>query len=64
MQEVDESTGDLLQAADRMLQELAEEARASWEERAVYYASRVTNLAGEAFEALDERNWSRRDCTE
>jgi hypothetical protein len=37
-----------------MLQELAEEERASWEERAVYYASCVTNLAGEAFEALEE----------
>jgi hypothetical protein len=39
MQEVDKSTGDLLQAAKWMLQELAEEGRASWEERAVYYAS-------------------------
>jgi hypothetical protein len=24
----------------------------------------LTNLAGETFEALDERKWSRRDCTE
>jgi hypothetical protein len=24
----------------------------------------TTNLAGEAFEALDEMKWSRRDCTE
>jgi len=38
MQEVDESTGDLLQAAKWMLQELAEEAKASWADRAVYYA--------------------------
>jgi hypothetical protein len=36
----------------------------SWEERAVYYPTLVTNLAGEAFEALDEAKWSRRDCTE
>jgi hypothetical protein len=58
MQEVDESLGNLLQAAEQMLQELVEEARAIWEERAVYYASRVTNLVGEAFEALDEKKWS------
>jgi hypothetical protein len=47
-----------------VLQELEEEARDSWEERAAYYASRVTNLAGEASEALDETRWSRRDCAE
>jgi hypothetical protein len=81
------------------MQELAEEARACWEDRAVYYAGAggrgksllgrqgsllcrswrkrqelagktgqstmpTTNLAGEAFEALDEMKWSRRDCTE
>jgi hypothetical protein len=34
MQEVEESTADLLPAAEQMLQELAEEARASWEEKA------------------------------
>ena len=64
MQEVEESTDDLLPAAEQMLRELAEEARASWEERAVYYATRITKLAGEAFETLDETKWSRRDCTE
>jgi hypothetical protein len=47
-----------------MLQELEEEARASWEERAVFYATQVTNLAGEAYETLNENRWSRRDCTE
>jgi hypothetical protein len=62
--EVEESTADLLPVAERMLQELEEEARASWEERAMVYATRVTNLAGEAFETLDETKWSRRDCTE
>jgi hypothetical protein len=41
-----------------------EEARANWEERAVYHATQVTNLAGEAFETLSENRWSRRDCTE
>jgi hypothetical protein len=61
---VEESTADLLPTAEQMLQELEEEARASWEERAVYYATRVTNLAGEAFKTLDETKWSRRDCTE
>ncbi len=64
LQEVEESTADLLPTAERMLQELEEEARASWEERAVYYATRATNLAGEAFETLDETKWSRRNCTE
>jgi hypothetical protein len=65
LQEVEESTADLLPVAERMLQELEEEARASWEERAmVYYATCVTNLAGEAFETLDETKWSRRDRTE
>jgi hypothetical protein len=44
--------------------ELEEEARANWEERAVYQATQVTNLAGEAFETLSENRWSRRDCTE
>ncbi len=47
-----------------MLQELAEEERASWEERATYYTTNVIYLAGEAFEALDERKWSRRDWLE
>jgi hypothetical protein len=46
------------------LLELEEEARANWEERAVYHANQVTNLAGEAFETLSENRWSRRDCTE
>ncbi len=54
VQEVEESTADLLLVAVHMLQELAEEARASWEERAVYYATLVTNLAGEAFKAVDK----------
>ncbi len=45
---------NLLPMAEQMLQELEEEARASWEERAVYYASCMTNLAGEAFETLDK----------
>jgi hypothetical protein len=49
VQEVDGSTCDLLRDADRVLQELAEEARASWEERAAYYNAHVTNLAGETF---------------
>jgi hypothetical protein len=47
-----------------MLQELEKEARASWEERAVFYATQVTNLAGEALETLNENRWSRRDCME
>jgi hypothetical protein len=64
LQEVEESTADLLPTAEQMLHELEEEARASWEERAVYYATHVTNLAGEAFKTLDETKWSRRDCTE
>ena len=46
------------------MQELEEEARADWEERAVYHATQVTNLAGEAFETLSENRWSQRDCTE
>ncbi len=54
----------MLRAAERKLQELEEEVRASWEERAVYYATRVTNLAGKAYETLDGTKWSRRDCTE
>jgi hypothetical protein len=49
LQEVEESTATLLPAAEQMLQELEEEARANWEERAVYHATQVTNLAGEAF---------------
>ncbi len=64
LQEMEESTTTLLPAAEQILQELQEEARASWEERAVFYASRITNLAGEAFETLNETKWSRRDCTE
>ncbi len=54
----------MLQAAEQVLQELEEEARANWEERAVYHVTQVTNLAGEAFETLSENRWSRRDGTE
>jgi hypothetical protein len=64
LQEVEESTATLLPAAEQVLQELEEEARANWEERAIYHATRVTSLAGEAFETLSENRWSRRDCTE
>jgi hypothetical protein len=64
LQEVEESTATLLPAAEQVLQELEEEARANWEEGAVYHATQVTNLAGEAFETLSENRWSRRDCTE
>jgi hypothetical protein len=64
LQEVEESTATLLPAAEQVLQELDEEARANWEERAVYHATQVTNLAGEALETLSENRWSRRDCTE
>jgi hypothetical protein len=64
LQEVEESTATLLPAAEQVLLELEEEARANWEERAVYHATQVTNLAGEAFETLSENRWSRRDCTE
>jgi hypothetical protein len=64
LQEVEESTATLLPAAEQVLQELKEEARANWEERAIYHATQVTNLAGEAFETLSENRWSRRDCTE
>jgi hypothetical protein len=64
LQEVEESTATLLPAAEQTLQELEEEARASWEERAIYHATQVTNLAGEAFKTLSENRWSRRDCTE
>jgi hypothetical protein len=64
LQEVEESTATLFPAAEQVLQELEEEARASWEERAVFYATQVTNLAGEAFEILSENRWSRRDCME
>jgi hypothetical protein len=64
LQEVEESTATLLPAAEQVLQELNEEARASWEERAIYHGTQVTNLAGEAFETLSENRWSRRDCTE
>ncbi len=53
-----------LSAAEQVLQELEEEARANWKERAVYHATQVTNLAGEAFETLSENRWFRRDCTE
>jgi len=48
LQEVEESTAILLPAAEQVLQELEEEARANWEERAVYHATQVTNLAGQA----------------
>jgi hypothetical protein len=61
---VEESTATLLSAAEQLLLELEDEARANWEERAVYHATQVTNLAGEAFETLSENRWSRRDCTE
>ncbi len=61
LQEVEESTATLLPAAKQILQELEEEARASWEERAAFYATRITNLAGKAFETLKETRWSRRD---
>ncbi len=65
LQEVEESTATLLPAAEQVLQELGEEvARANWEERAIYHATQVTNLASEAFETLSENRWSRRDCTE
>jgi hypothetical protein len=57
VQEVEESTATLLLAAE---QELEEEARASWEDQAVFYATEVTNLA---FETLNENRWSQRDCT-
>jgi hypothetical protein len=39
LQEADKSTSGLLQEAEQVLQELEEEARDSWEERAVYPAS-------------------------
>jgi hypothetical protein len=64
LQEVEESTATLLPAAEQVLLELEEEARANWEERAVYHATQVTNLAGEAFETLSENRWSQRDCTD
>jgi hypothetical protein len=64
LQEVEESMAKLLPAAEQVLQELEEEARANWEERAIYHATQVTNLSGEAFETLSENRWSRRDCTE
>jgi hypothetical protein len=64
LQEVEETTATLLPAVKQILQELEEEARASWEERAVFYATRLTNLAGEAFKTLNETKWSKRDCTE
>jgi hypothetical protein len=60
----EESTATLLPAAEQVLQELEEEARASWEERAIYHATQVTNLAGEAFETLSRNRWTQRDCTE
>ncbi len=63
LQEVEESTATLFPAAEQVLQELEEEATASWE-RAVFYATQVTNLAGDEFETLSENRWSRRDCTE
>jgi hypothetical protein len=64
LQEVEESTATLLPVAEQVLLELEEEARANWEERAVYHATQVTNLAGEAFKTLSENRWSQRDCTE
>ena len=64
MREVEESTETLLPAAEQVLRELEEEARANWEERAIHQATQVTNLAGEAFETLSENRWSRRDCLE
>jgi hypothetical protein len=64
LQEVEESTATLFPAAEQVLQELEEEARANWEERAIYHATQVTNLVGEAFETLSVNRWSRRDCTE
>jgi hypothetical protein len=64
MREVEESTETLLPAAEQVLMELEEEARANWEERAIQQDTQVTNLAGEAFETLSENRWSRRDCTE
>jgi hypothetical protein len=64
MQEMEGSMGDFQQDKQRVLLELAEEARPSWEERAKYYAACVINLADEAFEALDERKWSIKDCLE
>jgi hypothetical protein len=51
LQEVEESTSTLLPAAEQILQELEEEARTSWEERAVFYASHVINLG------RPERSW-------
>jgi hypothetical protein len=63
LREVEESTATLLPVAEQVLLELEEEARANWEERAVYHATQVTNLAGEAFETLSENRLSRRDCT-
>jgi hypothetical protein len=56
LQEVEKSTATLLPAAEQVLKELEEEARAN--------ATQVTNLAGEAFKTLSENRWSRRDCTE
>jgi hypothetical protein len=64
LQEVEESMATLLSAAEQVLQELEEEARANWEERAIYHATQVTNQAGKAFETQSENRWSRRDCTE
>jgi hypothetical protein len=52
------------QQLSRCCKSCEEEARANWEERAIYHATQVTNLAGEAFETLSENRWSRRDCTE
>ncbi len=60
LQEVEESTATLLPATEQVLQELEEEARTSWEERAVFHATQVTNLTGEAFETLCENRWSQR----
>jgi hypothetical protein len=46
LQEVEESTATLLLAAEQVLQELEEEARASWEDRAVFYTTQVYQPGG------------------
>ncbi len=56
--------GYIVASSRQVLQELEEEARASWEEQAIYHGTQVTNLAGEAFETLSENRWPRRDCLE
>jgi FtsP/CotA-like multicopper oxidase with cupredoxin domain len=61
IQDVDDSRCDLLQDADRVLQELSEEDKASWEIRARNQAAHVMHLAGGASKALDERRWSKQE---